>query len=85
MAGTHHVSYAPVPRNADPQRYLASYSELRLPAATALHLGVVDLADGRARPGPRPQLGAADEGLGETSAAPAGARALLSARRLVPT
>jgi hypothetical protein len=38
--------HAPVPREADPQRYLAPYSELRLPEDTALYLGLVDLADG---------------------------------------
>ena len=38
--------HAPVPRDTDPQRYLAPYRSLRLPEATAPYLGVVDLADG---------------------------------------
>ena len=38
--------HAPVPRDADPQRYLAPYRELCLPEFTALYLGVVDIADG---------------------------------------
>lgn len=38
--------HAPVPRAAEPERYLAPYRELRLPQATALYLGVVDIADG---------------------------------------
>ena len=38
--------HAPVPRDADPQRYLAPYRELCLPESTALYPGVVDIADG---------------------------------------
>jgi len=38
--------HVPVPRAADTQRYLAPYRELRLPEATALYLGVVDIVDG---------------------------------------
>lgn len=38
--------HAPVPRDADPRRYLAPYRELHLPRATALFLGLVDIADG---------------------------------------
>jgi hypothetical protein len=39
--------HAPVPRDADPELYLAPYSELRLPGVTALYLGLIDIADGR--------------------------------------
>jgi len=38
--------HAPVPREADPQGYLAPYGELRLAAATSLYLGAIDIADG---------------------------------------
>ena len=38
--------HAPVPRDADPRRYLAPYRELHLPRSTALYLGLVDIADG---------------------------------------
>ena len=38
--------HAPVPRDADPERYLAPYTDLDLPEAAELYLGVVDIADG---------------------------------------
>jgi methionine synthase II (cobalamin-independent) len=38
--------HAPVPRDVDPERYLAPYAGLRLPAGTRLYLGLIDIADG---------------------------------------
>jgi hypothetical protein len=38
--------HAPVPSDADPRSYLAPYRELHMPQATALYLGLIDIADG---------------------------------------
>jgi hypothetical protein len=38
--------HAPVPRDVEPERYLAPYAGLDLPDTCSLYLGVVDIADG---------------------------------------